>query len=62
MDNELKRLCQQAQQIANNRGKPMAVFNLNMAGNRLLVIRQADSFPNENRMVAGAFNPQEVTQ
>ena len=60
MDNELKKLCERAQQTANNQNKPMAIFNLNMIGNRLLVIRAADSFKNENRMVAGVFQPQEV--
>ena len=54
----LEKLSRDAQQTANNTGKPCAVFNLNRIGTPLYVIRDADSFPNENRMVAGPFNPQ----
>ena len=56
-DLELQRLEQSAQASATRSGQAMAVFNLNMAGRRLLVIRSADSFPGEGRMVAGPFNP-----
>jgi len=38
----------------------VAVFNLNTVGARMLVIRAADSFAGEQRMVAGPFNPQPV--
>jgi hypothetical protein len=39
----------------------MAVFNLNRVGAPMYVIRAADSFPGENRMVAGPFAPQPQT-
>lgn len=54
---ELERLSAQAQSAANRDGKPYAVFNLNRFG-WLPVIREADSFEGEYRMVAGPFKPE----
>jgi hypothetical protein len=34
---------------------PLAVFNLNTIGAALYVVRAADSFVGENRLVAGPF-------
>lgn len=57
-DIELQRLSADAQATANRTGLAMAIFNLNRAGRRLLVIREADSFPGEERLYAGPFNPE----
>ncbi len=57
-DRELEQLARDAQAAADRAGAAMAVFNLNRAGRRLLVIRDADSFAGENRLVAGPFAPQ----
>ena len=54
----IERLTKQAQAHANNLAQPMAVFNLNRVGSPLYVIRHANSFPNENRIIAGPFQPQ----
>ena len=54
----LERIAGDAQRTANRSGLPMAVFNLNRAGRALYVIREADSFPGENRLSAGPFEPQ----
>lgn len=51
-------LSQKAQRAANREGKPYAVFNLNRVGQALYVIREAGSFPGENRMVLGPFEPE----
>lgn len=56
-DIQLDRVKRQAQATADRDGAPCAVFNLNKAGSRLLVIRAADSFAGEDRMVAGPFTP-----
>ena len=55
---KIEQLSKQAQRYANSQQIPMAVFNLNRVGAPMYVIRPADSFPNENRMVAGPFVPQ----
>ena len=52
-----ERICADARFTADRTGRAMAVFNLNRAGRALYVIREADSFPGENRMAAGPFNP-----
>jgi hypothetical protein len=57
-DRELERLARDAQATADRTRAAMAVFNLNRSGRRLLVIRDADSFAGENRLVAGPFAPQ----
>ena len=57
-DKELERLERDAQAAANREGVAMAVFNLNRIGRRLLVIRPADSFPGEERMRSGPFQPE----
>ena len=56
--NKIEQLSKQAQRYANGQQIPMAVFNLNRIGAPMYVIRPADSFPTENRMVAGPFMPQ----
>ncbi len=57
VDVELDRLKARAQAAADRDGVAAAVFNLNRVGARMLVIRAADSFPGEGRMVAGPFAP-----
>ena len=57
----LDRVSKQAQNHASRTGDSMAVFNLNRVGAPMYVIRAADSFPGENRMVAGPFAPQPQT-
>ena len=59
--NDLNRISKQAQNHANRIGDSMAVFNLNRIGAPMYVIRAADSFTGENRMVAGPFAPQPET-
>lgn len=59
-DTKLEQVKRQAQSAANRDGEPTAVFNLNTVGARMLVIRAADSFASENRMVAGPFIPAAV--
>lgn len=59
---KIEQLSKQAQRHANAQGKAYAVFNLNRIGAPMYVIRPADSFPNEDRMVAGPFIPQPETQ
>ncbi len=54
----LERVSHDAQTTANRNMDTVAVFNLNMAGKAMYVIRDANSFPGENRMVAGPFLPQ----
>lgn len=61
-DVELERLKREAQSSANRSGESRAVFNLNKAGLRLLVIRAADSFAGENRLIAGPFEPAPVSE
>lgn len=56
-DTKLEQIKRQAQATADRDGQPCAVFNLNTVGARMLVIRAADSFAGENRMVAGPFVP-----
>jgi hypothetical protein len=56
---KLERITRDAQSTANRTGLAMAVFNLNRVGSALYVIREADSFPDENRLVAGPFGPTE---
>lgn len=60
IDTKLEQIKRQAQAAANRDREPVAVFNLNTVGSRMLVIRTADSFAGEQRMVAGPFNPQPV--
>jgi len=57
IDTKLEQAKAGAQRAADREGAPYAVFNLNMSGARMLVIRAADSFAGENRMVAGPFEP-----
>lgn len=57
-DRELEKIANRAQNAANRDGVPYAVFNLNKVGARMLVIRPSDSFPDEDRMVAGPFIPE----
>jgi hypothetical protein len=59
-DPKMQQIIRQAQSSANRDGESVAVFNLNTVGARMLVIRKADSFAGENRMVAGPFNPEPV--
>ena len=59
--NDLARVTKQAQNHANRTGDSVAVFNLNRVGAPMYVIRAADSFTDENRMVAGPFAPQPET-
>lgn len=59
-DTELERLERDARRAARP-GSPTAVFNLNRVGRRLLVIRSADAFPGEDRMVAGPFHADQET-
>lgn len=47
----------QAQRYADTNRVPYAVFNLNRVGVPMYVVRNADSFPGEDRMVAGPFEP-----
>lgn len=62
IDKQLEQIKREAQNSANRSGDAMAVFNLNTVGARMLVIRASDSFPGENRMVAGPFEPIEETE
>jgi hypothetical protein len=55
---KIEQLSKQAQRYANGQQIPMAVFNLNRIGAPMYVIRPADSFPNENRMITGPFQPE----
>jgi hypothetical protein len=57
VDKELQQIERDAQRTANREGKPCAVFNLNRAGSRLLVIRDANAFAGEDRLVSGPFEP-----
>lgn len=57
-DIKLEQIKRQAQAAANRDRESVAVFNLNKSGARMLVIRAADSFAGEDRMVAGPFNPE----
>ena len=57
IDGKLEQAKAGAQRAADRDGTPHAVFNLNMSVARMLVIREADSFAGENRMVAGPFEP-----
>jgi len=57
VDKELKRLEAMAQRYADENGVAYAVFNLNRVGSRMLVVRKADSFKDENRMVSGPYEP-----
>lgn len=59
---KIEQLAKQAQRYANAQGEAYAVFNLNRIGSPMYVIRPADSFPNEDRMVAGPFIPQLETE
>ena len=59
-DTKLEQIIRQAQATANRDGHAVAVFNLNTVGARMLVIRDADSFTGEKRMVAGPFQPAAV--
>jgi hypothetical protein len=56
--NKIDQLSKQAQRYANAHNQTYAVFNLNRIGSPMYVIRPADSFPGEDRMVAGPFTPQ----
>jgi hypothetical protein len=58
---KIEQLSKQAQRYASQLNQPMAVFNLNRIGSPMYVIRPADSFPNEDRMIAGPFMPQPET-
>ncbi len=60
IDTKLEQVKRQAQSTADRTGESVAVFNLNMSGARMLVIRAAGSFAGENRMVAGPFTPAAV--
>lgn len=60
IDTKLEQIKRQAQAAANRDREPVAVFNLNTVGSRMLVIRTADSFAGEQRMVAGPFNPEPI--
>jgi hypothetical protein len=60
IDTKLEQVKRQAQATADRTGESCAVFNLNLSGARMLVIRAADSFAGENRMVAGPFIPANV--
>ncbi len=56
-DTKLEQVKRQAQATADRDGEPVAVFNLNLSGARMLVIRAAGSFAGEDRTVAGPFVP-----
>jgi hypothetical protein len=60
VDVKLEQAINGAKRAAARDGVAHAVFNLNMSGARMLVIREADSFAGENRMVAGPFLPESV--
>lgn len=59
-DVKLEQAINGAKRAAARDGVAHAVFNLNLSGARMLVIRPADSFAGENRMVAGPFEPAAV--
>ena len=61
IDTKFEQVKRQAQATADRTSEPVAVFNLNMSGARMLVIRAADSFAGENRMVAGPVSYTHLT-